>query len=77
MKSYNPDASCPKCGHDKVGTEYVPERQKRSPGDWREPYHEHQERRCERCRYAWAEHCGRPRKKRRPKAIVEVRESQP
>lgn len=54
LPPYQADTICPKCGHDKVGTQYQP------------PFHdscfdtqcpekepERLERRCERCRFAW------------------------
>jgi hypothetical protein len=57
LPPFTADATCPKCGHDGVRTIYVAEH-----CSWSTPrcgltstdkYHQHLDRRCERCQYEW------------------------
>ena len=60
---YNPDAICPKCGHDEVGTFH---HDSSSPMDKFWPDLEDREylsRTCRRCHYEWAE-CPTPKRKK-------------
>ena len=60
---YDPDAKCPKCGHDDISTRYVKQGRLGEPcefysADIRE--HEHLHRQCRRCNYKWCEACQKP-----------------
>lgn len=57
MNPFNPKATCPKCGHDEIGSCHVPERNR---GQIYSTEHdqeraEHIRRRCQRCYYSWNE----------------------
>jgi hypothetical protein len=57
VNPYNPQAQCPKCRHDDVGTRFHDGSWKGCP--WGCPasasLKEHIERHCRRCHYEWAE----------------------
>ena len=60
MRNYSPNAPCPKCGHNEVGTFYC-----NDPGYgdicWvKEVEKEHLHRNCRRCFYEWFESCWIP-----------------
>jgi len=56
LPPYDPNAKCPKCGHDEVRTYYCKTGQ---PLDscWLKIEHEHLHRACQRCHYKWLEAC--------------------
>lgn len=56
LPPFNPDATCPKCGHDVVKTMYQ-SRGCRFPADCgvRWDGSEHHDRVCQRCHFEWAE----------------------
>lgn len=63
LPPYNPEATCPKCGHDDVHTRYEPTAHHHSC-QVREMVTdpvcctaEHMERTCRRCGYQWPEAC--------------------
>lgn len=60
LPPFNPEARCPKCGHDAVNVVYVKAHAGGStPGcgatidDFK--YREHMDRACQRCHYEWGE----------------------
>jgi len=61
VEIYRPEAKCKKCGHDNVSTHYWKEAddastyQKWARKDSEKPLHEFLNRRCERCKFEWAE----------------------
>lgn len=55
MAPFNPDATCPKCGHDKVGTLHQEPLHQSCDPSCRDNLPERLQRRCERCRYDWNE----------------------
>jgi hypothetical protein len=59
LKPFDPEKTCPKCGHDDVRTFYERDACSASHGcgvDWHNPQ-EHLDRVCQRCRHTWAEAC--------------------
>ena len=57
MEAFNSAATCPKCGHDTVGTQYQAPHHAACDDTCRDKKPERLERRCERCRYWWDERC--------------------
>ncbi len=55
LPEYQPEASCPMCGHEKVGTQYQSAVHPRCDSECFDKRPEYLERRCERCRYSWEE----------------------
>lgn len=55
LPAFRPHAICPKCLHDDVRTRHVPSSCPDPACYRRQCTAEHLERRCERCRYGWAE----------------------
>jgi hypothetical protein len=57
MKPFNPDATCPKCGHDEISSLHVPERNRGHIYSTEQDQEraEHIRRRCQRCHYSWNE----------------------
>lgn len=64
LPAFDPDAPCPKCGHDQISTDYHGATCDRWPGTC--PVHmelsrpacctaEHLHRWCDRCKFRWAE----------------------
>lgn len=57
MTTFDPSATCPKCGHNEIGCLHVPDRNR---GQIYSTEHdqeraEHIRRRCQRCLYSWNE----------------------
>ncbi len=60
LKPFNPEARCPKCGHDTVKTRYCrggPDSDYRDLCWDKGLNREHLHRNCERCHYEWEEAC--------------------
>lgn len=61
LPPYDPEAKCPKCGHDVVSTVYCTStpyghvQTLNYPGEVCIEKVEHHHRRCQRCSYAWVE----------------------
>lgn len=57
LPPYNPEAKCPKCGHDRVTTYWVSLEDSDKYDEWHcdGNKQEHHNRTCERCRFSWAE----------------------
>lgn len=57
MKPFDPNAKCPKCGHDNIKTAYYENDEHRWHGYNKldRERSEHLRRTCERCRYQWNE----------------------
>jgi transcription elongation factor Elf1 len=57
MTPFNPEATCPKCGHEDVNSSYVEERVRLfiSCSDNDQEAGEHIRRKCRRCNYSWNE----------------------
>jgi DNA-directed RNA polymerase subunit M/transcription elongation factor TFIIS len=53
LPPFNPEATCPKCGHDKINCQWHDRNQR----GFSPPAHEWLSRRCERCGYIWDEAC--------------------
>ena len=53
-KPFDPEATCPKCGYDKVLTHFCPDA---APAELCWPYidEEHMHRECDRCQFEWLE----------------------
>jgi len=66
MKPFDPDATCPKCGYERIHTNYC------EGGGRPDCYvcdsgNKHLDRRCERCGYQWPEKCIPKAKKEKAK----------
>ena len=57
MKPYDPNASCPKCGHDYVETGYEEACHWATADTLKRPAKEHLRRTCGRCGFNWPERC--------------------
>jgi hypothetical protein len=55
LTPFNPDSTCPKCGHDTVNTQYQAPYHSACDDTCRDKKPERLERRCDRCRYWWGE----------------------
>lgn len=55
MNKFNPDTTCPKCGHDKIASTWHELENAYQFDNWVEVKPERITRRCERCNYMWDE----------------------
>lgn len=57
MPPFNGEATCPKCGHDDIGTHYCEEQARTFTPHCASPWERvgHLHRKCRRCNYEWIE----------------------
>lgn len=55
MNKFNPDATCPKCGHDKIASTWKDGDEEYKIDRWVVVLPERIVRRCEQCSFTWDE----------------------